>query len=248
MKRHIVIATAAAAALIAGGAATAVAVNGNDGPGSPQSGAQTSAQLAAAGDVSGPAQGAAAGSGGSERSGGSAQDAGRSSIVLADRDDRQEDLREANAAKVSAAQAAAAALKAVPGTVTGLDLDNDEPGLVWDVDVLGKDGKWHDLTLDAGNGRVLNQHIDHDDDGDGDDHGQARVRDQLKGATTDAAAAARAGAAHGVVTSVDLDDDDRSAAVWEVETVTKDGKEHTFLVDPRSGKLTAAVAEDGDDD
>ncbi|MFG2223483.1 PepSY domain-containing protein [Streptomyces sp. NPDC048644] len=235
MKRHILIATAAAAALIAGGTATAVAVNGSEGPGSPQSGAQTSAQLAAT----------AGGTGGDTQQTRAAD--GRSSIPMRDHDeDGQEDVREAAAAKVSAPQAAAAALKAVPGTVTGLDLDADRPGLVWDVDLLGNDGKWHELTLDAGNARVLNQHIDHEDD---DDHGQGQVRRQLKGATMDAAGAARAAAEdHGTVTSVDLDDDHRAKAVWEVETVTKDGKEHKLLIDPQSGALTIAPAHDADDD
>ncbi|MFF4949171.1 PepSY domain-containing protein [Streptomyces chattanoogensis] len=211
MKRHIVIATAAAAVLVAGGTATAVAVNGSDGPGSSRSGARTSAQPAA-------------------HDGRGQEDRGRE-------DDRQEDLREANAAGVDAPAAAAAALKAVPGTVAGLDLDRDRPGLVWEADVLGKDGKWHEITLDAGNGRVLNQHIDHEDDAA-----------DPRGARTDAAAAARTAAAHGTVTSVDLDGDHRAKAVWEVETVTKDGKEHKVLVDPQSGKATVAPAQDADDD
>ncbi|UQA93053.1 PepSY domain-containing protein [Streptomyces halobius] len=222
MKRNIIIATTAVAALIAGGTATAVAVNGDDEPG----GAQTSAQLAA-----------------QDQSSIRVQDDDRDDN---DRDGGLEDLREARAAKVSAPDAAAAALKAVPGTVTELDLDEDRPGLVWDVDVLGQDNKWHDITLDAGNARVLNHHIDHEDD---DEHGQGYVRDQLKGAKTDAAGAARtAAAAHGTVTAVDLDDDYGPKAVWEVETVTEDGTEHTVLVDPQSGKLTAAPAQDDGDD
>ncbi|MFF4697040.1 PepSY domain-containing protein [Streptomyces chattanoogensis] len=208
MKRHLVIATAAAAVLIAGGTATAVAVNSGDGPGSSssESGARTTAQLAA--------------------HDGRGQE-----------DDRQEDLREANAARVDAPAAAAAALKAVPGTVAGLDLDRDRPGLVWDADVLGKDGKWHEITLDAKDGRVLNQHIDHEDDAA-----------DPRGARTDAAAAARTAAAHGTVTSVDLDADHRAKPVWEVETVTKDGKEHKVLVDPQSGTAKVAAARDADDD
>lgn len=144
---------------------------------------------------------------------------------------------------MTAPEAAAAALKAVPGTVTSLDLDTDRPGLVWDADVAGKDGKWHEITLDAGTARVLNQHVERGDD---DDH--ARERAALEGAGTDAAAAARSAAAHGTVTSVELDGDHRSKAVWEVETVTKDGKEHQLLVDPGTGKASAAPADDADDD
>ncbi|MFI9050155.1 PepSY domain-containing protein [Streptomyces sp. NPDC053427] len=221
MKRHIVIATAAAAALIAGGTATAVAVNSGDGPDGTRSGAPANVRVAAHDDDRGRGED------------------GRDDRGRDDRDDDhgREDVREANAAEVTAPQAAAAALKAVPGAVAGLDLDRDRPGLVWEADVLGKDGKWHEVTLDAVNGRVLNQHIDHEDDGT-----------DPRGAKVDAAAAARVSAAHGTVTSVDLDDDHRAKAVWEVETVSKDGKEHKLLVDPRSGKVTAAPAHDADDD
>ncbi|MFG3116936.1 PepSY domain-containing protein [Streptomyces sp. NPDC048197] len=198
MKRHLVIATAAAAALLAGGTVTAVAVSGNGAP------------------ATAPAAGHA-------------------------RQDT-EDLREAGAARVTAPQAAAAALKAVPGKVSGLDLDQDRPGLVWDADVLGKDGKWHEVTLDARTARVLNQHVDREDD---DDHAQERTA--LKNARTDAATAARK-AGHGTVTSVELDDDHRTKAVWEVETVTKDGTEHKLLVDPDTGALSTAPAHDDDND
>ncbi|MEU6327815.1 PepSY domain-containing protein [Streptomyces sp. NPDC047049] len=229
MKRHLIIATAAAAALVAGGTVTAVAVS-NGGSAPTASGGQLPATTAAH-DAGAQASGTAR-----------VQD-GRSSIPMRDDDaNGQEEIREAHAAKVSAPDAAAAALKAVPGTVTGLDLDADRPGLVWDADVLGKDGKWHEITLDAGNARVLNQHIDHDEDDD------AQERAAAEHAGTDAAAAARSAAPHGKVTSVELDDDHRGKAVWEVETITKNGKEHKLLVDPQSGNVTIAPAHDSDDD
>lgn len=230
MKRHLIIATAAAAALVAGGTVTAVAVSNDAGSANAASGGQLPAKTVAH-DAGAQASGTA-----------QVQD-GRSSIPMQDDDaNGQEEIREANAAKVSAPDAAAAALKAVPGTVTGLDLDADRPGLVWDADVLGKDGKWHEITLDAGNARVLNQHVDHDEDDD------AQERAAAKSARTDAAAAARSAASHGKVTSVELDDDHRGKAVWEVETITKDGTEHKLLVDPQSGNVSAAPAHDTDDD
>ncbi|MER6841344.1 PepSY domain-containing protein [Streptomyces platensis] len=227
MKRQLIIATAAAAALVAGGTVTAVAVSA-DGSGSARSGAPVSAGSAAH-DT------AAADSGTAH-----VQD-GRSSIRMQDDDANGQDRREARAAKVSAPDAAAAALKAVPGTISGLDLDADRAGLVWEADVLGKDGKWHEVTLDAGNARVLNQHVDTDDDDD------AQERAALQNARTDAASAARTATSHGTVTSVDLDDDDRGKAVWEVETITKDGKEHKLLVDPQTAKLSAVPAHSDDD-
>lgn len=222
MKRHLIIATAAAAALIAGGTVTAVAANSDSASGSAQSSAQQTARH-------------------TDASTAQVQD-GRSSIPMADDADGQGDLREAKAAKVTAPDAAAAALKAVPGTVTALDLDADRPGLVWDAEVLGKDGKQHELTLDAGTARVLNQHLDR---GDEDDRAQQRA---AQNARTTAADAARTAAPHGTVTSVELDDDHGTKAAWEVETVTKDGKQHTFLVNPQSGKLSAAPSQDDDND
>ncbi|GCD42962.1 PepSY domain-containing protein [Streptomyces paromomycinus] len=206
MKRNIVIATVAAAALVGGGTATAVAFSGD----SPE-----------------------------------ASSTPRSSVSVP-HDDVHEDAREAKAATVSAPEAAAAALKAVPGTVTGIDLDQDRPGLVWEVDVLGKDSKWHEVTLDAGDAKVLNQRVEHAGD---DDHGVDRARAELKGIAVDASAAARKAAdRYGTVTSVDLDDDHRSSAVWEVETVSKDGKEHKLHVDPKTAGVTVAPRDADDDD
>ncbi|WP_329146357.1 PepSY domain-containing protein [Streptomyces sp. NBC_01456] len=227
MKRHLIIATAAAAALIAGGTVTAVAAGGDSGSGAAQSAAQPTARQAGA-----SGQGSA-----------QVQD-GRSSISATDDDaDGREDLREAKAAKVTAPDAAAAALKAVPGTVTALDLDSDRSGPVWEADVLSKDGTQHEVTLDAGTARVLKQHTDRGDDDD-----RGRERAALKDARTTAAEAARTAASRATVTSVELDDDHGTRAVWEVETVTKDGTERTLLVDPQSGKASAAPQDSDDDD
>ncbi|AWN28436.1 PepSY domain-containing protein [Streptomyces sp. NEAU-S7GS2] len=80
-------------------------------------------------------------------------------------DDTAKDRAQVKADKISQSQATAKALQAVPGTATSAELDNaDRNGsLIWEVDVLGKDHKSHDVTIDAGSGKVLNQHIDHDD-------------------------------------------------------------------------------------
>ncbi|MFF9477349.1 PepSY domain-containing protein [Streptomyces sp. NPDC014733] len=225
MKRRSVLAATAAAVLIAGGATTAVAVN-TGGPGGPQSGAQTAAQLAATAG----AEGAAADGGRDRREAGESGDAGR-----------------AAGAKTDAAQAAVAALRAVPGTVTEVELDEERGALVWEADVLGRDGAWHHLALDPLTTRVLRSHTD---PGTGGTHGQDRARAALRGTTVDAASAARAvGRGHATVTSVDFEDDDHGAkAVWEVETVTRDGREHTYLVDPRTAAVSAAPADDDHDD
>lgn len=226
MKRKLALATVVAAALIGTGTASAVAFASEDTPQTPEQ--RVAVQL---GD-------------GSDDSDDNADDGD-------DRDDRQgsdddrddhgeqdDDAREARAAKTAAPEAAAAALQAVPGTVTELGLDTRKGGLVWETDVLGKDGKSYDLTVDAGNGKVLNKHTDRDDDADG-----RNAAKDLKGKASTAAEAARAAGTNGSVTSVDLEDDG-SRAVWEVETVGENGTEREVAVDAATGKVTQLQSDD----
>ncbi|MFJ2768029.1 PepSY domain-containing protein [Streptomyces sp. NPDC087300] len=207
MKRNIVIATVAAAALVAGGTATALAVTGDDGP--------TAAQ--------------------------------RSSVQVKDDDrgDTVENTTEAKAAKVTAADAIKAALADTPGTAVSAELDDEDGGLVWGVDVL-KGSTWHNVEVDPGTGKVLGSWVDKDDDGD-DAAETARVNSALKGASTSAADAARAAAAKGTVTSVDLDDDG-SAGAWEVETTDAKGAEADWHVGLKGDKVTADRSDRHDDD
>ncbi|MFE5208458.1 PepSY domain-containing protein [Streptomyces sp. NPDC056600] len=79
-----------------------------------------------------------------------------------DTDDRDEDRKEAAAlrkAGTDAGAAAAAAAKKVPGTVVSVDFehdgDDDRSGApVWEVEVTGKDGKEHEVLVDAGTGKT----------------------------------------------------------------------------------------------
>ncbi|WP_413103303.1 PepSY domain-containing protein [Streptomyces sp. Inha503] len=137
----------------------------------------------------------------------------------------------------SLTQAADAALKAVPGTLDSIDRDHGR----WEADVLGKDGTWHEVTLDA-NGKVIDQRVDPDDN-DPEDAAEAKA---LRNADVSATEAARK-ASSSTVTSVEFDGD--RTPVWEVETV-KNHKERDLNVDAHSGKVTQAPADDdhGDDD
>ncbi|AQW53461.1 PepSY domain-containing protein [Streptomyces violaceusniger] len=139
-------------------------------------------------------------------------------------------------ARASFSDAAHAALKAVPGTLDSLDRDHGR----WDAEILGKDGKWHEVTLDASNAKVLNQHIDRDTDAE--DAAEAKA---LRNADISATEAARKAASSGTVTSVEFDGD--RTPVWEVETV-KNHKERDLNVNAQSGKVTQAPSDDGDDD
>ncbi|MFF8451353.1 PepSY domain-containing protein [Streptomyces leeuwenhoekii] len=217
MKRNIVIAAVTAAALITGGTATALAVSGDDGGTARQGETRVSEDDAVRGGDA--------------------------------RDDDRDDER-AVSSKVTAADAIAAALRHTPGTAVSAELedaddaDDDGGKAAWDVDVLSGGGTWHSVRVDPATGKVLGSHADDGDDGD---DGIAEVRAALKGTSVDAAEAARAAAVHGTVTSVDLDDDDRRSAAWDVETRSGGKAERDWTVDPGTGKVTADRSDHGDD-
>ncbi|MFE7440438.1 PepSY domain-containing protein [Streptomyces chartreusis] len=206
MKRNIVIATVAAAALIGGGTVAAYAAAGDDDGAATQR--QSSVRI-------------------SDDRDDSADDAAKDRAD--DRDDKRDDdsvevRSDAAGAKVTAADAIAAALKHTPGTAVGADLD-DDGSRAWEVSVVKGDGTEHDVRVSASDGKVLGAHRDDDDDDAREDLAA------LKGADVDAREAAVAAAAKGTVTDVDLDDD--GPAAWSVETTKGEWK-----VDLGTGKVT----------
>ncbi|MFE7466657.1 PepSY domain-containing protein [Streptomyces sp. NPDC057499] len=176
---------------------------------------------------------------------------GTAATAVAFADDNDSEVRSSvasgHAAKVDVKEAVAAALKAVPGTATEAELDDEDGGLVWEVDVYGSDKARHDVTVDAGNGKVLGKHTDEDKADDDRDHGPkasgpARV-------SLDAAVDTALKARPGTVTSVDLDHDrDGRAQHWEVEVTAEDGKEHELKVDAADGRVTADRVDDDHQD
>ncbi|MFI7503712.1 PepSY domain-containing protein [Streptomyces sp. NPDC049687] len=138
----------------------------------------------------------------------------------------------ASAQRASAADVVAAALRHTSGTAVGADREDDgaDAGR-WHVDVVKGDGTEYTVTVSPDSGKVLGVHRDQDD---ADDVREARADlAALKGTRVDAREAAQAVAAKGMVTGVDLDDEDR-AAVWSVDTAQ--GGEWT--VDARTGEVS----------
>ncbi|MEF9906455.1 PepSY domain-containing protein [Streptomyces sp. P9-A2] len=166
-----------------------------------------------------------------------ASDDGRDDDGDDDRDDLDDDAR-ALSADVTAAEAVANALKHRSGTAVSVEMDDDDDDehrgkAAWEVDILGGGDTWYSVWIDPNSGKVLGSERDDDDDA-------AEVRAALKGTSVTVEEAAKAAAAKGTVTSVDLDDDGpRDKAVWEVETVTAGGDDREWLVDLNSGKVTA---------
>ncbi|MCL6738574.1 PepSY domain-containing protein [Streptomyces neyagawaensis] len=233
MKRNIVIATVAAAALIGGGTATAIAVAGDD-----EAPAKKTVTVANddndrddAQDTDDTAQ---------DRAEDKAEDKAEDRAARdtdEDAEDKAENAADAKAAQITAADAIEAALKHTSGTAVSADLDDEGTTYVWDVDVLTGGGSWHSVQIDPATGKVLGSHTEKDDDGD-DAAETARIRDALKGSSVTAAEAAEAAAAKGTVTSVDLDEESRDKA-WEVDTTAANGTGSDWRVALDTGKVTA---------
>lgn len=168
-----------------------------------------------------------------------------------DRTDDASDDRAPAAAKstrITLDQAVAAALKSVPGTVTEAELDDDDDDndrAVWELDVRGSDKKWHDVTVDAGNGKVLKTRDDDNDDRD-------RHAPRSSAVTLNQAVDTALKTAPGSVTSIDLDDDDDddnrgNVLRWDIDITGKDGTQHELSVDAKTGKVTVDHDDDRDD-
>jgi uncharacterized membrane protein YkoI len=77
--------------------------------------------------------------------------------------------------KIDEAAAEQTALDVAPGTVHETELETSDNGyLVYDIEIAGKDGKGHEVTVDAGDGKVLHQELDDEaDESDGRDDTEA---------------------------------------------------------------------------
>jgi uncharacterized membrane protein YkoI len=75
--------------------------------------------------------------------------------------------------KIDRAAAEEAALGAVQGEVKEVELESEGGSAVYEVEILGKDGNFHEVAVDADSGKVLGQEAEDDgsDDQGADDQG-----------------------------------------------------------------------------
>ncbi|WP_327680093.1 PepSY domain-containing protein [Streptomyces sp. NBC_00467] len=172
MKRKILISAVAVAALVGGGTYTAVAASADEA--APTSKVTVSEAVDAAlqkapgtvesagtDDDAGVWEVDVQGKNGDDREV-TVDASGKASAAQDDKgDDSDDDTSDASdddaaerkalsAAKVDAEQASTAALEFRPGTVTEVEFDDGH----WEVDVRGKDGASHDVTVDATTGKA----------------------------------------------------------------------------------------------
>ncbi|MBH1937557.1 PepSY domain-containing protein [Streptomyces sp. AV19] len=81
----------------------------------------------------------------------------------------KDDGWERAASEAGLRRAVDAALKAVPGgRPVSTELDDEDGTTVWEVEVRTADGVEHEVTVDAGSGKVLANTVDRDDHDDSD--------------------------------------------------------------------------------
>lgn len=76
-------------------------------------------------------------------------------------------------ATLSEADARAAATGAVPGEVGEVELENENGSVVWSVEVTDASGAAVEVKVDAGNGAILDQQADDDEDHGDDESGES---------------------------------------------------------------------------
>ncbi|MEW2350858.1 PepSY domain-containing protein [Streptomyces sp. NPDC006684] len=116
------------------------------------------------------------------------------------------------AAMLPAPEAIGKALAHTPGKVLSAEIDdNAQDRLIWEFEILAKDGTLQAVNVNPAGGAILSSHQER---GESDD--LARGKRLLTGGATDAAAAAKAAAAKGTVVSVKLKPE--NGGHWSVET------------------------------
>lgn len=87
-------------------------------------------------------------------------------VAMADDDGPEID---ATQLPVTQQQAVDIALAAVPGTVTGTELDDEDGTALWEVEIVDGSGAEIDVEIDANTAEILQQEADQDDEEDDDD-------------------------------------------------------------------------------
>ncbi|GAA5032010.1 PepSY domain-containing protein [Streptomyces siamensis] len=132
--------------------------------------------------------------------------------------------------------AAEVAAKSVAGTVTEVELGGHAGRTVWKVEVVDAAGVERDVTVDAGDGRILGIGVDRDRDDD--------TRARTAGADLGRAVDAALGAVDGTAVSAELDDHEGGTVGWHVDVVDSAGLEHEIGVDARTGAVVSKRVDD----
>ena len=157
--------------------------------------------------------------------------------------DNQEQAKLAAQAKITEPESKIIALKQVPGTVTDVELEDEDGTIVYGVEVQAKDGSKQDVKVNAQTGKIVN--IDNGDENENgeeengkeenDNQEQAKLAKQAKITEAESRAIALQ-KVPGTVTDVELEDED-GTIVYGVEVQAKDGSKQDVKVNAQTGKI-----------
>jgi len=136
-------------------------------------------------------------------------------------------------AKITAQQAADAALKVQPGAVTEVELESENGRPVYEVKITANDGKQYKVQVDGDTAQVLVVI------GNG---GSVTAKITFQQAM-DAALKVRPG----TMTKTELESEN-GKAVYDVEIAGSDGKKYTVKVDGDTGNVLLVQVDSGNDD
>ena len=145
-------------------------------------------------------------------------------------------------------EAEATAVEEVPGTVVGVEAEDEGGRAVWSVEVEGADGRRHEVDVDD-HGAVVGRDTEDgtEEDGTDDDGTDDEVSDPALVAQATVTQAEAEGIARaevpGTVRSIHVEQED-GGLQWDVEVTATDGTRHDLQVDADTG---AVVEHDTDD-
>lgn len=162
---------------------------------------------------------------------GSTDTGGRNNAQAAADDDVVEANSLLGSSGIDRAEAEDAALGAVSGKVMESSLDDDFGRAVYKVEVLDRDGRLHEVYVDAANGDILRRETE-----DQEDSAEARSVSERVSMDRNAAEDAALKEVPGDILGTSLEDED-GRAIYEVEILGDDGDLHELYVDAESGQL-----------
>lgn len=129
-----------------------------------------------------------------------------------------------------ASKARSAALKRVSGRAVQIERNADDGRVTYDVEVIGRNGRVREVRLDRSFRVTRNDRTD---------------TDGLTYSAAGKAASAATKRVRGLVTGIDVDDDD--GARYEVEVLTRSAGERTVRLSSSFGVVTGNTDDDGGD-
>lgn len=89
--------------------------------------------------------------------------------ALTEENDAQDQAELAKQVTITEEEATKTALKKVPGTITDIELENENGTIVYGIEIVAKDGSQQDVKIDAKTGKIVKVELEDDENEIGED-------------------------------------------------------------------------------